>query len=330
MGCSESIQREVFVTRSHRKQTILNWDLESARLHKIVNAIGTDENAVIQILATFKCSERQRIILAYKKTYGKDLISVLESELSLGYQEAATALLYRPEVYDAKSLHQAIEDHENDTLIEIICSRKTLAIEMIREAYQEEFTCSLENDLLSIQDQDLRELLIKFCTINTEGVRSKADRTAAQERAIRLHSYGDLVELLCEPLGRNQLKATFEELETLYMKPIDVYIDNQYKGKSLDFRRALKAYVACTISPPAFFCKELNKALEKNSRSKKVLRIVITRSETDLYYIIREYLSCYSIQLTKAIQKKCLPHYTHPLKIILAIRGQYQESAVRM
>lgn len=105
-----------------------------------------------------------------------------------------------------------------------------------------EFTCSLENDLLSIQDKDLRELLIKFCTINIEGVRSKADRIAAQERAIRLHSYGDLVELLCEPLGRNQLKATFEELETLYFKPIDVYIDNQYKGKSVDFRRALKAY----------------------------------------------------------------------------------------
>lgn len=72
------------------------------------------------------------IILSFK-----DLISVLESELSLGYQEAATALLYRPEVYDAKSLHQAIEDHENDTLIEIICSRKEVAIESIREAYEE-------------------------------------------------------------------------------------------------------------------------------------------------------------------------------------------------
>jgi hypothetical protein len=163
----------------------------------------------------------------------------------------------------------------------------------------------------------LREVLIKFCTIQREGVRSKADRIVAQERAIRLHSYGDLVELLCEPLGRNQLKATFEELETLYFKPMDVYIDNQYKAKSVDFRRALKAYgemeegvrrkyfegdyyispgcrgnlvkilkfsfslylVACTISPPSFFCMELNKALEKNSRSKKVLRIVVTRSE---------------------------------------------------
>jgi hypothetical protein len=55
----------------------------------------------------------------------------------LGYQEAASALLYKPEVYDAKSLHQAIEDHENDTLIEIICSRKALAIEKIREVYKE-------------------------------------------------------------------------------------------------------------------------------------------------------------------------------------------------
>ena len=105
-----------------------------------------------------------------------------------------------------------------------------------------EYNCSLEKDLLDIKNKDLQDVLIKFCTINRDGVRSKADKLVAQERAIRLHSYGDLVDLLCEPLGRNQLKATFEELETLYFKPIDVYIDNEYKNKSVDFKKALKAY----------------------------------------------------------------------------------------
>lgn len=105
-----------------------------------------------------------------------------------------------------------------------------------------EFRNSLEQDLSTIEDRDLSEVLIMFCTVNVDGERSKADRLAAQERAIRLQCYGDLVELLCEPLGRNQLRATFEEFETLYFQTMDVYIDSKYKNKSVDYQKALKAY----------------------------------------------------------------------------------------
>ncbi|KXJ19116.1 annexin D2 [Exaiptasia diaphana] len=330
MGCSESIQSGAYINVHLRKATVRDWDIEAGRIHRAVKSFRVNGEDIITLLAHYKNRGRQRIRASYKKVYEEDLLSVLEDELSIGYKEAAQALLYRPEVYDSKSLHEAIKDNDNDTLTEIICSRKAYEIEKIKEEYEDEFCHSLEHDLLGIDDKDLCELLIKFCTVNIDGERSKADRVVAQERAIRLQSYGDLVELLCEPLGRNQLKATFEEFETLYFQTMDRYIDNEYKDKSVDFQKALKAYVCCTISPPTFFSMAMTKALDKLSRHKDLLRIVVTRSETDLYYIMKEFLSSNSIQLTKAISKKLMRWYVQPLKIILEIRGQYKESAIRM
>ncbi|TKS72051.1 Annexin A5 [Collichthys lucidus] len=89
-------------------------------LHKAMKGIGTDEDAILMLLTSRSNDQRQQIKAAYKKAYGKELVSALKSELGGLFESLIVALMTPSVLYDATKLHKAIKV-TNTPLKSFIC-----------------------------------------------------------------------------------------------------------------------------------------------------------------------------------------------------------------
>lgn len=103
-----------------------------------MKGLGTDEKAIIDVLARRSISQRLDIVKQFKTLFGLDLIAELDSEISGNFFKVCRALCLEPEVFDAEELREAVEGigTDEDCLIEIICCRTNEQILKIKEAYR--------------------------------------------------------------------------------------------------------------------------------------------------------------------------------------------------
>ena len=76
---------------------------DAETLREAMKGFGTDEAAIIKVIATRNNAQRQKIKVAYKSSFGRDLIEDLKSELKGNLEDAVVALFEPPVEYDVRA-----------------------------------------------------------------------------------------------------------------------------------------------------------------------------------------------------------------------------------
>uniref|UniRef100_A0A673BL25 Annexin n=1 Tax=Sphaeramia orbicularis TaxID=375764 RepID=A0A673BL25_9TELE len=269
---------------------------------------GTDEDAIIDIVAQRSNAQRQEIRQAFKSLLGRDLMKDLKSELSKNLERLIIALMLTPAEFDAKMMRKAMEGAGTDehALIEILVSRSNEQIQAMNAAYQEGYKKPLEEAIQSDTSGHFCRILVSL----VQGAREEgpADNERAnvdaQELADACNADSDDMEMkfmsiLCTR-SFPHLRKVFQEFVRYTNKDIEQIIKKEMSG---DVKNAFYAIVRSVKNQPSYFADRLYKAMKGlGTDDRALIRIMVSRSEIDLFNIRKEFKETHDASLHEFIQ----------------------------
>uniref|UniRef100_A0A667Z037 Annexin n=1 Tax=Myripristis murdjan TaxID=586833 RepID=A0A667Z037_9TELE len=240
-----------------------NANEDAETLYKAMKGLGTDEDAILQLLTSRSNTQRQQIKAAYKTLHGKDLVSDLKGELGGKFETLIVGLMTAPLAYDVTSLRNAIKGAGTDekVLVEILASRTAQQVKDIVAAYREGNTLAhthfcFTHALFKAGEQ-------KFGTDEQQFITILGNRSA------------------------EHLRKVFDAYMKLSGYEIEESIQRETSGSLRDL---LLAVVKCARSVPAYFAETLYYSMKgAGTDDQTLIRVMVTRSEVDMLDIRSEF-----------------------------------------
>ncbi|CAF3992062.1 unnamed protein product [Adineta steineri] len=298
-----------------------NAEADCQALSQAMRGAGTNERALIDIIANRSNAQRQQIKLQYKSMYGVDLIKQLGGELSGHFKETINALFDAPAYFDAWSIHQALNVSKEGTLREVLLTRTNSEIREIIEAYKRTYNKDLEKEISSrVRGTDFKRMLISAIQANREelspqqiqqarhsGIESVIDRNRARQDADDLYKAGagkwgtdeKTFNAIFSRRNYYQLRAVFEEYKNKHRQDITQVIRSEFSGDAKD---AYLVLITCIRDAPTFFAERIHKSIQGlGTRDSALIRVIVTRSEIDLAQIKQRYQQLYNRSLAQDV-----------------------------
>ena len=269
-------------------------------LKKAFKGIGCDKKTIVDIVVNRTNAQRLQIKEAYKASYGRDLMKDLKSELHNHLEDAVLALFTDPIEYDADELRAAMKGlgTNEDTLIEIICSRPPHVLKAVIAKFKEKYNRDLETDVKKETSGTLRKLLIALlqCSRSTNTTPNQAQ---CAQIAQEIYTAGEkklgtdesvFNKYFCT-LSPHELAAVSREYHKLTGHTILQAIDKEFHG---DSKKTLRTIVYATLSPSEYFATRIHDAIKGlGTKDKILIRVLVSRSEIDLPQIKQYYKQLY-------------------------------------
>ncbi|KAJ8307174.1 hypothetical protein KUTeg_015258 [Tegillarca granosa] len=269
-----------------------NAEQDAEVLRNAMKGLGTDEEAIINVLPYRSNPQRQEIVTTYKTMFGKDLVEDLKSELSGNFLSTCKALLMAPAEYDATLLRKAIKGlgTDEDVLIEVLCTRSNAQIKEIIRMYKKKFNKDLEKDIIGDTSGHLKRLLVALVQANRSDS-TEVDRNKAVQDARALLEAGEKkwgtdesrFNVILVSRSYPQLRATFEEYKKLSKKDIEETLKSEMSG---DLLRGMLTIVRCVKDKASHFARQLQKTMKgMGTDDDTLVRICVSRCEIDMVQI---------------------------------------------
>ncbi|XP_046901332.1 annexin A5b [Hypomesus transpacificus] len=298
-----------------------NANADAEVLYKAMKGIGTDEDAILQLVVSRSNSQRQQIKASYKTLHGKDLISDLKGELGGKFETLIVALMTAPLAYDVKSLHDAIKGAGTDetVLVEILASRTCQQVKEITAAYKQEYDHDLEKDIAGDTSGHFQRLLVILLQASRQqGVQQgtvEADAQALFQAGEK--KFGTDEQEFVTILG-NRSAEHLRKVFDAYMKLSGYQIEESIKREtSGNLENLLLAVVKCARSVPAYFAETLYNSLKgAGTEDQTLIRVMVSRSEVDMMDIRAEYRKMFACSLHSMIKGDTSGDYRKTLLLL--------------
>ncbi|XP_034037388.1 annexin A6 isoform X2 [Thalassophryne amazonica] len=277
---------------------------DTETLYNAMKGIGSDKEAILDLVTSRSNRQRQEIISAYKCSFGKDLIDDLKYELTGKFERLIVSLMRTRAYHDAKEIHDAIKGAGTDEkcMIEVLASRTNKQIHEMVTAYKDAYGRDIEEDVIGDTSGHFKKMLV----VLLQGTRDESgvvDADLVEQDAQDLFAAGEAQWGTDEAkfimiLGNRSvthLRMVFDAYEKVAEMSIEDSIKNELSG---DFERLMLAVVQCIRSVPMFFAKRLYKSMKGlGTADNTLIRIMISRSEIDMLDI-RE---CFRLSYEKSL-----------------------------
>ena len=288
----------------------MSTEADAQALRDAMKGFGTDEAALIKIVANRTNQQRIAIKEAYKTAFGRDLISDLKSELRGKLEDAMVALFTEPIEYDCDSLKNAMKGvgTDEDSLIEIITSRPNWMLKKIKEKYKEKYKKDLESAIKSETSGDLERLLVSILQCKrSENNNPNMNECAAQAK--ELFDAGEAkwgtdsavfnkIFTGCSPA---EIACIAREYHKISGHTILDGINKEFSGNT---KKALRSIVYATISPSEYFATRVKDAIKGfGTNDHLLIRVLVTRDEIDMPQIKQYYKQLYGKDMIEDIKK---------------------------
>uniref|UniRef100_A0A8C2J4X9 Annexin n=1 Tax=Cyprinus carpio TaxID=7962 RepID=A0A8C2J4X9_CYPCA len=295
-------------TSGEYKRTLLKLcggdDDDAKALRKAMKGFGTDEDTIIDIVTHRSNAQRQEIRRIFKSLLGRDLMADLKSELSKNLERLILGLMMSPAEFDAKMMKKAMEGAGTDehSLIEILVTRSNQEIQEMCAAYKNAYKKSLEDAIASETSGKFKRILISLAQVH---LHSSCIQTLAHNAC---NSESDDMEdkfmsILCTR-SFPHLRRVFQEFVRCSNKDIEQIIKKEMSG---DFKNAMFAIVRSVKNQPSYFADRLYKAMKGlGTDDRALIRIMVSRSEIDLFNIRKEFKETHEASLHEFIQVEML------------------------
>ena len=285
-------------------------DADAAGLRKAMKGLGTDEKAIIEIIANRTNRERLEMIDSFKRQFNRDLINDLKSETSGKFEDTILALFQDPVSYDCWSLKKAMKGlgTNEDTLIEILATRSNAYINEIKKRYIEMYQKTLEEDLAGDLSGDLKTVMMTL----SSGFRSEnliPNQAECESKVERLYKAGE------KRLGTDEkvFYDIFTRTSPEELKAIDAIYTKKHNHGLLtaidkefhigNMKKLLQTIVYSSVNPSEYFATRVNYAVKgAGTKDKLLIRIIVTRHEIDIPQIKEAYKRLYNKDMIKAIE----------------------------
>ena len=279
-------------------------------LKNAFKGLGCDKKTVVSLTVNRTNAQRLQIKEAYKAAYGRDLIKDLKSELHGHLEDGVVALFTDPIEYDADELRAAMKGigTNEDTLIEIICSRPPQVLKAIIAKFKEKYNRDLENDVKSETSGTLRKLLIALLQCSRSS-NTNPNSVQCAQIAQEIFSAGEkklgtdesiFNKYFCT-LSPYELAAVSREYHKLTGHTILQAIDKEFSG---DSKKTLRTIVYASLSPSEYFATRVNDAIKGiGTKDHLLIRVLVSRSEIDMPQIKQYYKQLYGKDMVADIKK---------------------------
>lgn len=219
-------------------------------LHDAMAGLGTDDDALIEIMCALSNSDIRDVSLLYKQMFGKTLEQDVKGDTSGDYRCLLTLLLkanrdeseavdMKAAVVDARALKKAGVDKwgtDEKTFIEIMGLRSFRQIKQIAEEYKTLTGNTLEKDISSEFSGDIKHALLAILSFAEHPVGYFADRLHKSMAGLGTNDKS-LVRIAVTRCEIDMLDIR-EEFQKKHGKTLSSFIEDDTSG---DYRSALYA-----------------------------------------------------------------------------------------
>ena len=146
-------------------QSNKNMSQAANDLRKAMKGIGTDEQALINVLVKLDPVDVNSVKQAYKAQHRRDLFDDVHSETSGYFRDGLEAMIRGPLDQDCHVLYHAIKGAgtKESALDDVLLGRSNADINAIKQRYQQKYRKSLESDVkgdLSMKTERLFDMVL--------------------------------------------------------------------------------------------------------------------------------------------------------------------------
>ncbi|URD95414.1 ANX [Musa troglodytarum] len=282
---------------------------DAEHIRKAVQGWGTDEKALILVLAHRDAAQRKHVRLAYEEMYNENLIKRLESELTGHFERAVYRWIFDPIEREAVMAHVALKktfDHR--VIIEIACVNSPKELLAVKGAYHARYKRSLEEDVAAHTAGDFR----KAFTYRYGGDEIDISLAGSEAGILRdvitqqKSNHEETIRIL-GTRSKAQLNATFNCYREDYGTPIEESLAGEAPS---EFASALRMAIGCIVNPQLYFVEALHDALGKADTDEDALtRVIVMHAEKDLRGIKEMFQGRNNVPLEQAVRQKTSGDY---------------------